>query len=87
MSPLSTDELLKPLAEATGARVAWLTDGTPEMRIVPEGRRAHSRRWIALERRDAYRVTGVNLTPLMPAWLAVLMVGLLLLVAWRREGR
>ncbi|MDH3668953.1 MAG: hypothetical protein OEN23_18700 [Paracoccaceae bacterium] len=87
VSPLATDALLKPLAEATGARVAWLTDGTPEIRIVPEGRRAHSRRWIALERRDAYRVTGVNLTPLMPAWLAVLSVGLLLLVAWRREGR
>jgi hypothetical protein len=29
----------------------------------------------------------VNLTPLLPAWLAVLAVGLLMLVAWRREGR
>jgi hypothetical protein len=54
---------------------------------VAEGRRAYSRRWIALHARDAHRVTGVRLTPLLPAWLAVLAVGLLLLVAWRREGR
>jgi len=87
VAPLATDALLAPLAEATGGTVAWLADGVPEMRIVPEGRRAHSRRWIALERRDAYRVTGVKLTPLMPAWLAVLSVGLLLLIAWRQEGR
>ncbi len=85
--PLATGDLLVPLAEATGGKVAWLSEGAPEVRMVPEGRRAHSRRWIGLESRDAYRVTGVQLTPLMPAWLAVLMVGLLLLVAWRREGR
>jgi hypothetical protein len=86
-SPLATGDVLAPLAEATGGRIAWLNGGVPEMRLVPEGRRAHSRRWLALHSRDAYRVTGVRLTPLLPAWLAVLAVGLLLLVAWRREGR
>ncbi|HUF86941.1 MAG TPA: hypothetical protein VMM59_06130 [Thermohalobaculum sp.] len=87
VAPLATGDLLAPLAEASGGKVAWLSDGIPELRMVPEGRRAHSLRWIGLESRDAYRVTGVQLTPLMPAWLAVLTVGLLLLVAWRREGR
>jgi uncharacterized membrane protein len=86
-SPLATGDILAPLAEATGGKVAWLGDGVPDVRLVPEGRRAHSRNWIALQSRDAYRVTGVKLTPLLPAWLAVLAVGLLLLVAWRREGR
>ena len=86
-SPLATGEVLAPLVEATGGRVAWLGDGVPEIRLVAEGRRAYSRRWIALHSRDAYRVTGVRLTPLLPAWLAVLAVGLLLLVAWQREGR
>jgi hypothetical protein len=87
MAPLATGDLLAPLAEASGGQVAWLADGVPEMRMVPEGRRAHSRHWLAFHSRDAYRVTGVRLTPLLPAWLAVLAVGLLLLVAWRREGR
>ncbi len=86
-SPLATGDVLAPLVEASGGRVAWLSDGVPEIRLVGEGRRAYSRRWIALHSRDAYRVTGLRLTPLLPAWLAVLAVGLLLLVAWRREGR
>ena len=86
-SPLATGEVLAPLVEATGGRVAWLSGGVPGIRLVAEGRRAYSRRWIAFHSRDAYRVTGVRLTPLLPGWLAVLAVGLLLLVAWRREGR
>jgi len=86
-APLATGEVLAPLAKATGGQVAWLADGVPEMRLVREGRRAYSRHWLGLTSRDAYRVTGVRLTPLLPAWLAVLAVGLLLLVAWRREGR
>jgi hypothetical protein len=85
--PLATGELLAPLAEATGGVVEWLGDGVPSVKLVSEGRRAHGRSWIALTQRDAYRVTGVKLTPLLPAWLAVLAVGLLLLVAWRREAR
>jgi uncharacterized membrane protein len=87
VSPLATGGLLAPLAEATGGKVAWLSDGTPDVKLVAEGRRAQSRGWIGLHQRDAYRVTGVRLTPLLPAWLAVLTVSLLLLVAWRREGR
>jgi uncharacterized membrane protein len=87
VAPLATADVLAPLADTTGGRVAWLGDGVPEMRLVSESRRAHSRRWIAFHSRDAYRVTGVRLTPLLPAWLAVLAVGLLMLVAWRREGR
>ncbi|HUS54868.1 MAG TPA: hypothetical protein VMY41_12820 [Thermohalobaculum sp.] len=86
-SPLATGDILAPLTEATGGKLAWLGEGVPDVRLVPEGRRAHSRNWIALHSRDAYRVTGVRLTPLLPAWLAVLAVGLLMLVAWRREGR
>ena len=87
VAPLATADVLAPLVKATGGKVAWLSDGVPEIRLVSQGRRAFSRRWIALEARDAYRVTGVRLTPLLPAWLAVLAVGLLLVVAWRREGR
>jgi hypothetical protein len=86
-APLATGDKLAPLVEASGGKVAWLGDGVPEIRLVAEGRRAYSRRWIGLQSRDAYRVTGVRLTPLLPAWLAALAIGLLLLAAWRREAR
>ena len=86
-NPLATDRLLAPLVEASGGKSAWLSDGVPEIRLVNEGRRAFSRRWIGLERRNAYDVVGVRLRPLAPAWVAALLTGLCLVAAWRRDGR
>ena len=86
-SPLATGDRLEPLVDATGGRIAWAGEGLPELRMVSEGRRAHSRSWLAYESRDAYRVTGIQLTPLLPAWLAALASALLFVAAWRREGR
>ena len=86
-APLASDALVKPLTAATGGKATWLADGVPQVKLVPEGRRAFGRNWIGLASRDAYRVTGVRLTPLLPAWLAAMLAGLTLVAAWRREGR
>jgi hypothetical protein len=86
-SPLASADPLSPLVEATNGGSAWLADGVPSVRAVAEGRRTAGRGWIGLTARDAYRVTGIRLTPLIPAWAAALIVGLLLLGAWLREGR
>jgi hypothetical protein len=84
----ATDRIVAPFAEASGGSVRWLsTDGVPELRRVERGRRAFGRGWVGIERNEAYRVLGVNETPLLPAWLAL---GLLLgaaTLAWWREGR
>ncbi|MEO1472043.1 MAG: glutamine amidotransferase, partial [Pseudomonadota bacterium] len=86
--PIATDAPLGPLVAATGGATVWLDEaGVPDLRLVSAGRRAQGRGWIGLAARDAYRVTGIRLTPLMPAWLAALATGLLFLAAWRREGR
>ncbi|MEO1460109.1 MAG: hypothetical protein AAFV49_21410, partial [Pseudomonadota bacterium] len=86
--PLATEAVLGPLVAATGGRNVWLAeDGRPTLRLVSEGRRAHGRGWVGFEAREAYRVTGIRLTPLLPAWLAALATGLLFLGAWRIEGR
>ncbi len=86
-NPVAAGTELAPLAGATGGRVAWLAEGIPVVRAVAEGARAQGRGWIGLEERDAYRVTGIDLTPLLPAWLAALATALLFVAAWRREGR
>ncbi|MEM8697943.1 MAG: hypothetical protein AAGF44_02160, partial [Pseudomonadota bacterium] len=86
-NPLASAEPLAPLVAATGGKSAWISDGVPDIRMVSEGRRAFSRRWLGFEARDAYQVTGVELMPLLPAWLAALLASLLFLAAWRREGR
>jgi uncharacterized membrane protein len=86
-NPLASEAPLEPLVEESGGRLTWLSEGIPEIRTVAEGRRAHGRGWLGLERREAYRVTGIRLTPLLPGWLAALATGLLFVAAWRREGR
>lgn len=86
--PIASGEALAPLVEETGGRSTWLVEGgVPDLRLVAEGRRAHGRSWLGFVEREAYRVTGIRLTPLLPAWLAALATGLLFLAAWRREGR
>ena len=42
IAPLATDEVLAPLVEVTGGKVAWLNKGVPEIRLVDEGRRAYN---------------------------------------------
>ncbi|MEM9145198.1 MAG: glutamine amidotransferase [Pseudomonadota bacterium] len=86
-APLATETILAQLAEASGGRTGWLSDGIPQVRAIAEGRRAHGRSWLGLERREAFKITGITLTPMLPAWLAALATGVLFLAAWRVEGR
>ncbi|MGB0506763.1 MAG: glutamine amidotransferase [Pikeienuella sp.] len=86
-NPLSTVDVLAPLAEATGGAVVRLADGAPDIRRIRDGRRAAGRGWVGLPRREAYNVTDIQLTPLAPAWAMMLLTGLLLIGAWRVEGR
>ncbi|MSU92240.1 hypothetical protein GE300_22175 [Rhodobacteraceae bacterium 2CG4] len=87
-NPVSTGQVLAPLADATGGgtlRVA--PDGAPDLRRVREGRVAEGRGWIGLVRREAYDVLDIRLTPLAPGWMMLLLAGSLLFLAWRIEGR
>ena len=86
-NPLASAEPLARLVSATGGHQSWLADGIPAVRMVPEGRRMAGRSWVGLAERDAHRVTGLRLMPLLPAELAALAVGLLMLAGWLREGR
>jgi len=86
-APLATDRVLAALVDVSGGRSGWLSDPLPQLRMVSEGRRAHGRSWLGLEQREAFKVTGISLTPLLPAWLAALATSLLFLAAWRIEGR
>ncbi|MEM7670716.1 MAG: hypothetical protein AAF317_16535, partial [Pseudomonadota bacterium] len=86
-NPLAATQPLEPLVAATGGKADWLVDGVPDVKLVKEGRRAFSRRWIGLEQRDAYDVTGIRLLPLLPAWIAALIAASLFVFAWRFESR
>ncbi|MEJ0028248.1 MAG: hypothetical protein WDN01_19660 [Rhizomicrobium sp.] len=83
----ATQAILSPIADASGGSVHWLSDGVPDVRRVGAGGNAAGSNWIGLRANGAYRVTSVEQQPLLPAWLALLLLLGTLLIAWRVEGR
>jgi hypothetical protein len=83
----ATDQILKPLADASGGSVHWLADGLPAIRRVGPDAMAFGESWIGLRRNGAYRVVAVEQQRLLPPWAALLLVVGTLLLAWRMEGR
>jgi hypothetical protein len=83
----ATDAILKAPAQATGGSVHWLADAMPNIRRTQPGSIATGEDWIGLRANGAYRVTSVEQQPLLPAWLALLLILGTLLLAWRLEGR
>ncbi len=82
----SADRLEPVIAPLTGGAFR-LEAGFPDIRRVSEGRNASGRGWIGLTSRDAYVTTDVTVTPLIAAWLFLLLAAGLMLAAWLREGR
>lgn len=78
---------LTPLVDATGGAVLRMEEGMPDLRRVAEGRAAAGRGWIGLTTREAYLTTDVKVTPLIAAWLFLLLAAVLTVAGWLREGR
>jgi hypothetical protein len=84
----ATDAILKAPLAATGGGTHWLADGgIPTIRRTSRGSVASGDGWMGLVSNDAYRVTSVEQTPLLPAWLAFIILIGTLMFAWRQEGR
>ncbi len=82
----ATTELLAPLSTATGGALRWLDKGVPHLRRIAPGRNAAGRDWVGLTANGDYVVTGVNVVPLLPALLVLLLALGATAFAWRREG-
>ncbi len=84
----ATARILQPLAQRSGGRVHWLSDGgVPDVSMVAPGHPYYGRHWIGLRANHAYRVTSAEQKPLLPAWVVLLVVLSTVLIAWQREGR
>ena len=83
----ATDRILAPFAQGSGGSVHWLNDDVPDIRRVYPGQAASGRNWIGIRQSDAYRVTALKQSPLLPAWAALLLILGSLLFAWKMEGR
>ncbi|MGR3619936.1 MAG: hypothetical protein ACU0AX_10610 [Roseovarius sp.] len=84
---LASGALLEEPAAVLRGGVMRLEDGMPDIRTVSEGRNASGRGWIGVTPRAAYLTTDITVTPLLPAWLFLLLAAGLMLAGWIREGR
>ncbi|MCR8722791.1 hypothetical protein [Frigidibacter sp. ROC022] len=84
---IASGDKLAPLIETVRGGVAALEDGMPSLRRVSAGRPAAGRGWIGITPRGAYLTADVTVTPLIRAWLLLLLSGLLIVGAWLYEGR
>ena len=76
-----------PLAAASGGSVHWLANGIPQARRVDADALSSGSNWIGIRHNNAYRVTQLEQQPLLPQWLALILILGSLLLAWRLEGR
>ncbi len=84
---IANTDILGDAVAASGGGVLALADGVPTVRTVRMGARAFGRGWIGLPKRGAYETKSVSQMPLLPPWLALLLVAGFVLAGWLREGR
>ena len=86
----SVTDVLEPVAEATGGgvfRVNEAASNLPELRRVSRRADTSGNNWMGLRERDAYAVTDSRSTPLLPGFVAAMLVLVFMMLAWRREGQ
>lgn len=84
---IASGNRLTPITDPLSGGIFRLEDGVPDLRRVAEGRNASGRGWIGLTTRDAYLTADITVTPLIAAWMFLLLSAALMLAAWLREGR
>ncbi|MFZ5963153.1 glutamine amidotransferase [Thalassococcus sp. BH17M4-6] len=84
---IASGAALEPVIDSMRGGTPRLEDGVPQLREVSLGRPAAGRGWIGLTARDAFETLNVTQTPMLPAWLVLLLASGLIIGAWLREGR
>jgi hypothetical protein len=87
VEPIADSIALEPVIAALRGGTVRLEDGLPSVRNIRAGRPAAGRGWIGFTPRDAYQTRDVRQTPILPAWLVLLLSAGLITAAWLREGR
>lgn len=84
---IATAALFEPVIAPLRGGIFRIEDGLPAIRNTRAGRPAAGRGWIGLTPRGAYETRDVTQTPLLPAWLVLLLATGLIVGGWLREGR
>lgn len=84
---IASGDVLEPMIDGVRGGILRLQEGVPSIRTVRSGRPAAGRGWIGITPREAYETLDVRQTPLLPAWLVLLLAATMIVGAWLREGR
>ncbi|HSF64836.1 MAG TPA: glutamine amidotransferase [Paracoccaceae bacterium] len=84
---IASDAPLTPVVDPTRGGFLRLSDGSPDIRTVGEGRVAAGRGWIGITPRGAYVTQDIRVGAILPAWAWLLLAAGLAVGAWLREGR
>ena len=84
---IASGAVLDPLVDATGGGILAIEDGVPRVRLVRQGRPAAGRNWIGFNPREAYVTADIRISPLLPAWLFLLIASAFAVAGWLREGQ
>ncbi|MBR2656998.1 MAG: hypothetical protein IKD58_11030 [Loktanella sp.] len=84
---IATGDVLAPLVDSTRGGVMPISAGAVDIRAVRDGRLAAGRGWIGITPREAFQTADIKISPLVPAWLFLLLAALFSIGAWLREGR
>lgn len=85
----ATGDVLRPLSESSGGGIYSIArvGEAPDLRMVGRRADASGGNWLGLRERGAFAVRSSTSLPLLPGLLAIGLILLALLAAWRREGR
>ncbi|MDA1153230.1 MAG: hypothetical protein O2873_00530 [Proteobacteria bacterium] len=83
---IATGDVLAPLIDAQRGGIMPVSAGAVDIRAVRAGRPATGRGWIGITPRGAFQTADIKITPLVPAWLFLLLAAMLSVGAWLREG-
>lgn len=84
---ISTAKILTPVVEKQNGGIVRISDGVPNIRTITLGRPAAGRDWLGITPRMSFETADIRRLPLLPAWLVLLFVSGLIVVAWLKEGR
>lgn len=83
----ATSQKLAPLVTATGGQIMWLTQmPQPGVRFVTS-RQSGGKDWLALRESRAMISTGSTISPLVPKFALLLIIGSMLAYAWWHESQ
>lgn len=86
-NPLSTQTDLAPLIQATNGGTFWIEEGMPRIREVNVNRVSAGPNWMGITPRNAQDVISIASKPLIPLWLAFVLLLSFVIGGWLHEAR